>query len=172
MPKQTENVSIHFAARTLQAQAELEKKGYVLPHRPIVDLPRVPPHPSDLRDSELMDLFSALVRWSDHIAGVLGMCEIDERVCESIYDMAYAEILATNAPKTRSDGSVTIAKALTSQHHQVVEAEDAKDMAYARRKVMQIMATNLERDTQLVSRELTRRTSRYDHEVRRDGYGA
>lgn len=166
MPKRTEDISVHFATQTIEAEAQLEKDGYKLPGRPVRDRPAIPARPTDLDDDELMEMWSTLTAWQNHIAGLLGLCEIDERARQSIYDMAHAEILSTNAPKNRSEGSVTMAKAETVQHPQVSEAKDKLDMAYARRKVVQMMSENLERDLFILSRELTRREGRYNNEMR------
>lgn len=166
MPKRTEDISVHFAKQTIEAQADLERKGYALPARPVMERPKVPGRPPDLTDDELMEQWSLLVRWQDHIAGMLGLCEIDERACQSIFDMAYAEILSTTAPRNRSEGSVTVAKAEVLQHPQVRDARDALDMAYARRKLVQMMYENIERDLFIFSRELTRRDGRYTNETR------
>lgn len=166
MPKRSEDIAVHFAEQTILAEAELEKAGYRLPDRPVLERPPVPAHPTDLSDDELMDLWALLTRWQDHIAGVLGLCEVDERARSSIYDLAHAEILAANAPKTRNEGSVTVAKAETALHPQVKEARDKLDLAYARRKVMQMMYENIERDLFILSRELTRREGRYNNEMR------
>ncbi len=169
MPKSPESLSIHFARQTLQAEGELEKEGYRLPGRPLHEMPKVPAHPSDLTDDDLMDLFAELVRWSDHVGGVLAMCEIDERTCEALFDMAFSIVLPTFAP-TKREGSVTIAKSEAMQHPEVRDANDNRNVAYARRKLMQTIYANLERDAQLVSRELTRRTARYDNELRYGKY--
>jgi hypothetical protein len=166
MPKRTEDIAVHFAEQTILAEAELEKAGYKLAHRPLEDRPGVPSHPTELTDDELMDMWALLTKWQDHIAGVLGLCEVDERSRSTIYDLAHAEILAANAPKTRNEGSVTVAKAETAQHPQVKDARDKLDMAYARRKVMQMMYENIERDLFILSRELTRREGRYNNEMR------
>jgi hypothetical protein len=162
MPKRTEDISVHFAKQTIEAEAELERKGYKLPGRPVRDRPPVPARPTELHDDTLMEMWATLTAWQDHVAGVLGLCEIDERACDSIYDMAFAEILSGLAPSKRSEGSVTVAKAEASQHPQVTDAKNKLDLAYARRKVMQMMAENLERDVFLLSRELTRRQGRYE----------
>lgn len=168
MPHQTTNVTLALANETLDAQAELAKEGLRVPGRPVVELPRVPARPTDLTDDQLMELFSAMVRWSDYIGGLLALQEVDERFAESAYDMVWAEVFSGLAPNKRSEGSVTVAKAETTGDSDVRDANERRNRVYAKRKVYRLMYDNLERDSALISRELTRRTSRNDREVRAD----
>jgi phosphoserine aminotransferase len=116
-----------------------------------------------------MDLFSLLTRWADHIGGQLALQEIDERNADTYYELVWTTKLAALAPKSRSEGSVTMAKAEATHDQDVMAAQLTKDMAYARRKILQVMAGNLERDTQLVSRELSRRLGRKESNENRVG---
>lgn len=170
MPQPVEDVSLLLAAETFLAKAELEKAGYRLPGRPLMDLPRLPRRVTDLDDDALMELFTQLTGWSAHIGGLLALHEVDERFADANYDLTWATVLtdcvASLTGRTRTESSVTVAKAEAVQHPNVRTARDHKDMVYARRKVFSIMFTNLERDSQLVSRELTRRLARHDREDR------
>lgn len=167
MPRQTEDVSLLLAAETLAAKAELEKAGYNLAGRPLFPLPRLPHKLTEQDDDALMQLMTELQAWSRHIGGLLALQEIDERVTESIYKMAFEAVLATTAPSKASEGTMTKAKAEAGQHHQVREAAEARDMAYARRKLIKQMYENLEEDKFLCSRELSRRLGRHEVNERR-----
>ena len=172
MPRPVEDVTLTMAAETLEAKAELEKAGYKLPGRPTFDLPTLPRKIGDLSDDELMELFTAQTRWSDHIGGLLALQEVDERFADSAYDWVWAQVLsecvAGVAGRRGSESSVTVAKAEATQHPNVKMARDKKDMIYARRKVFQVMNDNLERDNFAVSRELTRRLGREPRQRRAD----
>lgn len=61
---------------------------------------------------------------------------------------------------------MTLAKAQVSLHHQVKDAAEKKNAAYARRKIVKMMWENLERDAGIASRELTRRLARQNLEHR------
>lgn len=168
-----QDVSLQLGAKTLEAKAEIEKSGYLLPGRPVIELPKLPTNLTELSDDLLMELFVTLVRWQDHIAAWLVLHEIDERYADSTYDLVWSSVLsdciaAVSSAKTRSESSITVAKATAVQSEDVQAAAETRNVAYARRKVFQMMATNLERDTFIVSRELTRRVGRNSSEARVD----
>jgi hypothetical protein len=99
--------------------------------------------------------------------------EIDERYADSTYELVWSTVLSdcvasVAGAKNRTESSVTLAKAMAVQNPDVRQALEAKNASYARRKVFQMMAGNLERDTFIVSRELTRRVGRHDREARVD----
>ncbi len=129
-------------------------------------MPRLPARVAEMADDMLMELFTELTRWADHIGGVVTMHEIDERYAESYYELVWAQVLAHVSPRTRGEGSVTVAKAEATQDPKVREAVDRRDLIYAKRKWLQQMRDNLERDTSLISRELTRRLGRTSAENR------
>lgn len=80
--------------------------------------------------------------------------------------MVLSDRIAAAAGRSRSEASITQAKAEATHDKEVREARQHKDEIYARRKMFGLMTANLERDSQLVSRELTRRLSRHDREER------
>jgi hypothetical protein len=172
MPQRLTDVSLQLGAQTLAAKAELEKSGYSVPGRPVIELPRLPINLTEITDDQLMELFSTIVRWLDHIGGWLVLHEVDERYAESTYDLVWSTVLsncvAGQSGKSRSESSVTVAKAEATQNPDVRAARDNRDAVYARRKIFGLMMSNLERDSALVSRELTRRVGRHDRESRTD----
>lgn len=126
---------------------------------------------SDLSDDELMNLFSKLVRWTNHIGAQLGLQEISERYSKSAYELAYAQCFeAIMATKRKVEGNITVVRNQTLQTPAVRALQEESDQIYARRKILGLMYENLERDGNLVSRELTRRTSREPKERRSDSY--
>jgi hypothetical protein len=116
-----------------------------------------------------MRLFAELTRWTDHVGGQLVLQEISERYATSAYDLAYAQVYTSRmGKKPKTEGQSNLVRSETLADPDVVELRDTVDATYARRKVLGLMLSNLERDAQLVSRELTRRTSREARDVRVD----
>lgn len=113
-----------------------------------------------------MRLFVGLTRWTDHLAVEVGLAEVEERSLERIVARAEAMVLLKNWSGGKDD-RVTVAKAERSLDETVVEWQDKLDVAYARRKLMQVMFQAAERDAALCSRELTRRTGRHEPNSRR-----
>ena len=168
MPR-AEDGSLTLAAETMAAKAELEKQGYKLAAKPLSEIPKLPQRITEWSDEELMELMTRKVRWMDHISGVLGLQEVDERYADSAYDLIWATVLADAATgRPKSESSVTLAKADTTMHPNVVAARDHKNLVYARRKVIQMLYDRLERDSFLLSRELSRRIGREPRERRAD----
>jgi len=172
------DLTLEMNAQTQEAKANLEKAGIVVPGRPKGEIPPLPPRVADLSDKSLMESFTLMTRWADYIGGLLALQEVDERYADSQYDFVWARVFsdtlvdAAMVAKARSDASVTKAKADTAMHPDVRAARTVKDNAYARRKVMQLMQANLERDISLLSRELSRRLGRAPAERRADRWSA
>jgi hypothetical protein len=163
------NLTLQLGLKEIAAQEEMVKAGYRLPGRPDYEAPRLPLNLSDLSDDDLMRLYAELTQWSDHIGGAVGLAEISERYANSAYELTYATMFAqvmTLSGKSRSESSVTVIKQETVRSYPVMSLQDKRDEIYARRKILSKLYENLERDTNLVSRELTRRLNRDPHERR------
>lgn len=66
----------------------------------------------------------------------------------------------------KSGDRVTLQKARAASDPEIVEARQQFDEAYAYRKLVESIANSMERNAQMLSRELTRRTS-FDRTPRR-----
>jgi len=112
-----------------------------------------------------MQLFVALTRWTDYIAGLLACAEIDERAHEAVVAKAEAVVILRGTGE--KDDKVTRARAERETDPTVLKWRAKLDEAYIYRKAMQVMFTSAERDAAVVSRELTRRVGKRENNERR-----
>lgn len=108
-----------------------------------------------------MDLFARYVAWQNFLAVRFTEAEIAEANAETVLKVAQAQALVSNwtGPK---DDRITIAKAERELEPEVREQQDRYDTARAHRKMLGTLAGNMERAANLISREVTRRTSGVD----------
>ena len=132
---------------------QLVGQGFVIPAKPD-DHPSIPPDITDLSSEGLMELFAQFVAWSDFANTQLGLAVIEEREAERRVTIAEAE-----AWKSLPKSSVSAAKVLVAADEGVVSALEELDAIHAYRRMVSEIASRYERDTSLISRELTRRTS-------------
>lgn len=104
------------------------------------------------------------------MSGLLALSQVDERYAQTALDRSEADALIKEwGTKGKSaDERVTIARARRENAAEVIEKRDALNGAYARRKLLEVMYSNIERDYQAVSRELTRRTEREPYDKKAD----
>lgn len=136
----------------------LAQQGLTRIEQPEGEAPRLPPSITDVGDEELMDLFTELTTWHDYVAYQVACAAVDERGAQRKLDQAEAHAML-NGWGGGSDGRVAVAKARIQTDPKVQQLREELDTLHAYRKMVDVMATNLERDAALVSRELTRRTS-------------
>lgn len=141
-----------------KAAATIAGQGFNTPNKPKYDIPSLPQDITSLGDEELMDLFVSLTGWLDYIAVQVAMAQVDERAAQRSLDIAEASATAANWTGGRDD-RVSIAKAKVATDVTVVRSREELDERHAYRKLAEALASNVERDAALVSRELTRRTS-------------
>lgn len=152
--------------RAHAALKDLSASGLNMPTGPDDDIPRLPTDITELDDPGLMNLFSALVAWADYVGAQVALAQIDERNSQRALD--YAEASATSRHWTGGSGErVAVMKKKVAEDDEVVTAYDALDTHHAYRKLIEVLAANLDRDTQLISRELTRRTASAGSTTRR-----
>lgn len=142
-----------------------ESLGIYLPERPDTEIPSLPDDLTDLDDRDLMALFAEFTAWTDYVNAKRSIAEIDE--AEASSDLDYAEVSAIVAAwdveqGAASDRRVTIAKARKAMDEEVRKAQMAKRKAHARRKILVTMADAMDRNTFLISRELSRRIGTSD----------
>ena len=133
-------------------------QGVNLPLNPGGDIPPLPKDVTSLSEESLMELFVSLTGWSDYASTQAVFAQIDERDAQRNLDMAEASATSTNWTGGRDD-RVAIAKAKVASDPGVVAAREVLDARHAYRKLVEVVASNLERDASVVSREITRRTS-------------
>lgn len=139
--------------------SSLSELGIGLSAKPNYDIPELPLDITELDDEALMELFVQFTQWNDHLAGARAIALINEREAERAVTVAEANAMLQNWTGTKGGDRVTIVKAHIATNPTVVELYDDYNTKYAFRKLIETRAENVERDSQLVSRELTRRTS-------------
>lgn len=102
-----------------------------------------------------MVLFTQYVQWQNYIASDFADAEIVEARAEA--KVRYEE---QTAMLSSDNDKVTLARAELNYVPSVERAREVQMQAYARRKMLQMMASNCERCAQLISRELSRRIGR------------
>jgi len=154
----SKNITLRMAEASEKAAATLEKQGLKLYDQPEDRIPRLPEDITALHEEELMDLFVGLTAWLDYVSVQVACAEIDERAAQRVLDQAEATALIAGWSGERAD-RVAIARAKQAINPEVnrLLAEFAEAHNY--RKLIQTLASNLERDAALASRELTRRTA-------------
>jgi hypothetical protein len=141
-----------------KAAALLKKQELRMPIRPEDRLPILPEDITSLHDENLMDLFVKFTSWVDYVSVQVACAQIDERASQRTVDLAEANALIAGWTGGRED-RIAIARAKQASDPEVTRLSDELDDARAYRKLIETLASNLERDAALISRELTRRTS-------------
>ena len=136
----------------------LNNLGISLAAKPDFNIPNLPRDISELDDEALMDLFVQFTAWNDYLSGARAIAVINEREAERQVDAAEAQRFLTEW-KGGSADRITVVKARIAASPEVAELKLNYDTKYAFRKLLETRADDVERNSQVVSRELTRRTS-------------
>lgn len=143
--------------RSSEALACLTEQGLVHADKPDYDIPRLPMDITQLDDEDLMVLYSKLTAYADFINVQVAAAQIDERDNEKrLSSMESTKLLVSDG---KTDNKVTFARAQVATDPHVIKLKDDLERSHAYRKIIEVMMVNVERDSALVSRELTRRTS-------------
>lgn len=134
-----------------------------IPGRPSTEMPKLPHDPTSLGDRELMMLYSEFTAWSDYLSVQVACAATDEKAAVSKLEVKEAKFLFT---RTSSGDKVTDARAALKFDDEIVAEKATVAELEAYRKMVEALYNSLERDAQLLSRELTRRSS----STRREGY--
>ena len=126
------------------------RSGIHLPSRPSGVVPSLPEDITELGDEDLMVMFSDFVAWADYAAAQLAVSSIEERESERQHALSKARAIATV-----ESSSVSEAKAKAEEMSEDESFANIRRHAY--RKILQAVEGNLERDANLISRELSRR---------------
>lgn len=138
------------------AVSQAVSQGMPLWDRPNSDLPRIPPDLTAVDDEDLMILYSSLTAWADFVSTQVSCAQVDERASEK--ELSQKESLLMLSYGDRGD-RVTYARAQVASDEVITALKADVEQRHAYRKVVESLLANIERDSQLVSRELTRRTS-------------
>lgn len=136
----------------------LNKLGIALAAKPNFPIPSLPRDISDMDDEGLMDLFVQFTSWSDYLSGARAIAVINEREAERLVTNREADEFL-NQWKGGSADRIALVKAKVASEPGVADAKYDLDTKYAFRKILETRADDVERNSQVVSRELTRRTS-------------
>ena len=136
----------------------LNKLGIALTAKPDFNIPSLPRDITELDDEGLMDLFVQFTQWNDYLAGAQAVAIVNEREAQRSVDQAEASEMLKNWTGTKGD-RVALVKAQIESNPQIKELYLDLDTKYAFRKLIETKTMNVERDSAVVSRELTRRTS-------------
>jgi zona occludens toxin (predicted ATPase) len=108
-----------------------------------------------MSDSKLMQLFSEYTAWQNFAATQQAEAEVEEAQADA--KVRYVEAQAMVSQWGGAKDKVTVAKAELTLNDEVEKTRQAALVAYAKRKMTQVMHTNCERAVFVVSRELSRR---------------
>lgn len=139
-----------------RAYDELLSQGLSLHPQPETEIPVLPPDLTAIDDEDLMILYSLLTAWSDFVSAQVSCAQVDERAAEK--KLSHSENLLMIASGDRGD-RVTFARAQVAADPKISALKEEIERLHAYRKLVETLSTNIERDANLVSRELTRRTS-------------
>lgn len=147
-----------------QAYDILTAFGLDLPEKPVSSMPKLPDTLTDMTDEALMDSYAEFVAWSDYTSSQVAAAAVDERSAQAQLEAKEAEVMLRDWVAKET---VAKQKARTTADPEIVVARQALDQAYAYRKLVESIATAMERNAQMLSRELTRRTSNDNRTTRR-----
>lgn len=150
-------MSLRYGSVAKTAIDALAAQGISTPRKPDYNVPSLPHDLTDMGDEDLMVLYSELTAYADFVSVQVSCAQVDERSLEK--QLSALENSKMLRSEGKSENRVTFARAQVAVDPEVVEIKQRLEETYAYRKLIEAMAGNIERDTSLVSRELTRRTS-------------
>jgi hypothetical protein len=152
-----EKMSLKLGQASQQAVEELLNQGFVIsPTQSTFPVPH--PDLTLLDSEELSRLFSKLTAWTNYVATQLAAAQIDERAAEKLLETQTAKLMIVRSSSTTKT-PVASMKADVAGSPEIIKLSDDLEVLYAYRKMIEVMFFNLERDSALISRELTRRAS-------------
>ena len=148
------SVSLRYDNNGHTAIATLAAQGIAIPETTHVEMPVLPSDITQIDNEELMELFTSITAFLDFVNYQLALAEIEERALDRKLETRIAVVTAAQ-PK----GLAAVIKATSLADFKVQELTEQYMVAHNYRKLIGAMSENLNRDSMLVSRELTRRTS-------------
>jgi hypothetical protein len=134
------------------------QQGLDLP-KPKYDQVTLPPDITDLSSEQLAEMFTILTGWADYMASQLVQAQLAERNAERDLDLMTNRLLVEKMGIAAKGDRITLVKAQIFVDERVMDLSDKYEKRYARRKILEMMLNNQERDITLVSREITRRSN-------------
>jgi hypothetical protein len=128
-------------------------------HKPESEQVTLPNDITDVGSEELGTLYTKLTSWSDYIASQLTLAQLEERAALKAKEFKENTLLVRRMGAQTKGERVTTVKAEISVDPDVVALDNEYEEKYAYRKLVEMLLTNHERDLQLVSREITRRSN-------------
>lgn len=125
----------------------------------------LPPDITVVSSEELGGLFTRLTAWTDYITSQLVMAQLDERSAQKTLDYNENIMLVRRMGAQVKGERVTTVKAQIAVDDKIVDLGNVYEEKYAYRKLVEMLKENHERDLQLVSREITRRSSNYRRDL-------
>jgi hypothetical protein len=136
----------------------LQLQGFQFQTRMEMELPNVPADITEIDDESLMQLFGELTAYANFLSVQFACAVIDEKNADQALDFEESKSYISSYEENKKD-TVTIMKARMALDPNIVYLREGLSAKYAYRKLIEVMVNNIDRSTQLVSRELTRRTS-------------
>lgn len=112
-----------------------------------------------VNSEELGELFTQLTAWADYIASQLVMAQLEERSALRAKERLENSMSFKRLGAQVKGERVTAIKAEIASHQDIIDLENEYEEKYAYRKLLEMLMNNHERDLQLVSREITRRSN-------------
>lgn len=136
----------------------LTQKAIDIP-KPTYELTPLPPDITSLSSEQLAELFTVLTGWADYTASQLAQAQLEERAAQRAFDLKVNRLMVEKMGTATKGDKITLIKAQIAIDENVLDLENKFEERYARRKILEMMLNNQERDITLVSREITRRTA-------------
>jgi hypothetical protein len=128
-------------------------------NKPLDDQVTLPGDITDIGSEALGQLYTRLTAWSDYIASQLTMAQLEERAALKAKEFKENTMLVRRMGASVKGERVTSVKAEIAVDPDVVSLDNDYEEKYAYRKLVEMLLNNHERDLQLVSREITRRSN-------------
>lgn len=136
----------------------LHVQGFQFKTRMDLQIPQVPNDITELDDEGLMRLFAELTAYANFLTAQYACALIDERNADHDLDFEESKNYISSYEENKKE-TVTIMKARMASDPKIMHLREALAAKYAYKKLIEVMVNSVERNTQLISRELTRRTS-------------
>lgn len=146
----------------MSAISKFENWGLTF-HRPGGEQVTLPPDITDISSEQLGEIFTQLTAWTDYIASQLTMAQLEERAALKKKEFTENTMLVRRMGAQVKGERITAVKAEISVDPTIVQMDNDYEEKYAYRKLVEMLLTNHERDLQLVSREITRRSNENRH---------
>lgn len=144
-------------SESLKILSELQKNNLVLSTKGAVERPHIPHDITGIDDDELMELWAKVSSYSDFVSTQVACSQIDEKYAEKNLELEMAKLELSMPKEVKETASTRKARIITNP--EIEELQDTLLARMAYRKLMEVIASSLSKDSALLSRELTRRTS-------------